>query len=87
MKIGIGIEDIATKSTEAKRLSLIDEKEFWDGYNEKTTKYNIKVTNVLTFDEFDGFFVGLRKEYNVLGLSANVQQVVVLQNQRIPGLR
>ena len=57
MKIKIGIKDSAVASAEVRRLTITDEKVFWDGYKEKAIKHNIQITNVFSFDEFSVFFL------------------------------
>ena len=56
MKIKIGIKDSAVASAEVRRLTITDEKVFWDGYKEKAIKHNIQITNVFSFDEFNDLF-------------------------------
>ena len=48
MKIKIGIKDSAVASAEVRRLTITDEKVFWDGYKEKVTNHNIQITNVFS---------------------------------------
>ena len=55
MKTGIGVNNSAVASTEVRRLTRDDAAEFWRGYAEKTEKHNIRLTNVITFDEFNDF--------------------------------
>ena len=55
MKAGIGVKDNAVASTEVRRLSHDDAADFWRGYADKTEKHNIKLTNIITFDEFNDF--------------------------------
>ncbi len=55
MKVGIGILKSATASNEIRRLTVEDSRGFWAEYADKAKKFGIKITNVISYDEYNDF--------------------------------